>query len=59
MEEGTSMINHVNYIKSLSEHLEAVDDAVAEKGLVIILISSLPKEYNSLMTVLELLQKIN
>ena len=59
MEEGTSMIDHVNYIKSLSEHLEAVDDAVAEKGLVIILISSLPKEYNSLMTVLELLQKIN
>ena len=53
MEEGTSMIDHVNYIKSLSEHLEAVDDAVAEKDLVIILISSLPEKYNSLITALE------
>ena len=40
MEEGTSMIDHVNYIKSLSACLGAVDDAVSEKDLVIILISS-------------------
>ena len=50
MEEGTSMIDHVNYIKSLYEHLEAVNEAVAEKDWVIILISSLPEEYNSLIT---------
>ena len=47
------MLAHVNYIKTLSEHLEAVGDAVAEKDLVIILISSLPEEYNHLITALE------
>ena len=53
MDKGTSMVAHVNYIKTLSEHLEAVGDAVAEKDLVIILISSLPEEYNHLITALE------
>ena len=53
MDKGTSMLAHVNYIKTLSEHLEAVGDAVAEKDLVIILISSLPEEYNHLITALE------
>ena len=53
MEKGTNMLSHVNYIKTLSEHLEAVDDAMAEKDLVIILISSLPEEYNYLITALE------
>ena len=53
MEKGTNMLSHVNYIKTLSEHLEAVDDAVAEKDLVIILISSLPEDYNYLITALE------
>ena len=47
------MINHINYIKTLSEHLEAVEDPVQEKDLVIILISSLPDEYNYLITALE------
>lgn len=41
MDTGTSMLAHVNYIHTLSDHLEAVDDAVAEKDLDIILISSL------------------
>ena len=53
MQKGTSMINHINYVKTLSEHLEAVGDAVAEKDLVIILISSLPEDYNYLITALE------
>ena len=47
------MINHINYIKTLSEHLEAVEDPVRGKDLVIILISSLPDEYNYLITALE------
>ena len=47
------MINHINCVKTLSEHLEAVGDAVAEKDLVIILISSLPEDYNYLITALE------
>eukprot|EP00794_Sanderia_malayensis_P007838 gene7838-biopygen6374 len=53
MEKGMSMIEHINNVKTLSEHLEAVDDAVAEKDLVIILISSLPEQYNYLITALE------
>ena len=48
MEKGNSMINHVNYVKTLSEHLDAVGDPIQEKDLVIILISSLPEEYNHL-----------
>ena len=53
MEIGTSMINHINYIKTLSEHSEALEDPVQEKDVVIILISSLPDEYNYLITALE------
>ena len=53
MEKGTQMIDHINYVKTLSEHLETVGDAVAEKDLVIILISSLPEDYNFLITALE------
>ena len=53
MEKGTQMIDHINYMKTLSEHLEAVGDAAAEKDLVVILISSLPDEYNFLITALE------
>ena len=53
MEKGTSMVNHINYIKTLSEHLEAIEDPILEKDLVIILISSLPEEYNYLITALE------
>ena len=55
MEKGSSMINHVNYLKTLSEHLDAVDDPIKENDLVIILISSLPEEYNHLITVLEII----
>ena len=53
MEKGQSMTEHVNYIKTLGEHLEAIDDAIAEKDLVILLISSLPDDYNYLITALE------
>ena len=53
MEKGQNMTEHINYIKTLSEHLEAIDDRIAEKDLVILLISSLPEEYNYLITALE------
>ena len=53
MEKGTEMQTHVNYLKTISEHLEAIDDKVEEKDLVIILLSSLPEEYNHLVTALE------
>ena len=47
------MLEHVNCIKTLSEHLKAVGDAVAENDSDIILISSLPEDYNFLITALE------
>ena len=53
MDMGTSILAHVNYSKTLSDNLEAVGDVVAEEDLVIILISSLPQEYNYLITALE------
>ena len=53
MEKGTNMVTHVNNIKTIAEHLEAINDEVAGKFLVMILISSLPNEYNNLITTLE------
>ena len=53
VQKGTGMVEHINYIKTLSEHLEAVEDPIEEKDLVIILISSLPEDYNYLITALE------
>ena len=50
---GGDMLTHVNNIKSISEQLEAVEDPVAEKDLVMILIASWPREYNNLITNLE------
>ena len=40
-------------MKTLSEYLEAVEDPVNEKNLVVIFISSLPDDYNYLITALE------
>ena len=53
MENGQNMAEHISHIKTLSEHLEAIDNRTAEKDLVILLISSLPEEYNYLITALE------
>ena len=54
-ESDTNMHSHVNYIKTIAEHLEAIGDAVVEKDLSIILLSSLPKEYAQLVTAIETL----
>ena len=53
MEKGVSMTEHINKLKTISEYLEALDDAPPERELVMILISSLPEEYNNLITTLE------
>ncbi len=50
---GQSMVAHVNNIRTLQEHLGAIGDEVTDKDLVIILLSSLPGEYNYLVTALE------
>ena len=59
MEKGTTMTAHVNSLKTIAEHLESLDDAVVEKDLVMILISSLPESYNNLITALETLKEEN
>ena len=53
MGKGDDMTNHVSEIKTISEHLEAIGDPIVEHNLVVILISSLPEEFNYLITALE------
>ena len=53
MGKGDDVTNHVNEIKTISEQLEAIGNPKAEHDLVIILISSLPEEFNYLITALE------
>ena len=53
MGKGDDMTNHINEIKTIPENLEAIGDPIAEHNLVAILISSLPKEFNYLITGLE------
>ena len=50
MVTGHNMTEHIRYIKTLAERLQAIDDKLAEKDLVIILISKLPEEYDHLIT---------
>ena len=55
--KGQTMEAYVNHMKTIAEHLENLDDPVAEKDLVYILISSLPPDYHNLITALETLKK--
>ena len=56
-DNNTTMTEHVNKLRTISEQLEALDDIVVEKDLVMILLSSLPSEYNNLITTLETLKE--
>ena len=42
MDSTTNMVDHVNSVRTIAEHLECLDDPVVEKDLVMILLSSLP-----------------
>lgn len=53
MATAQNMTEHINYIKILAQHLSEIDHEIAQKDLVIILISSLPEEYIHLITALE------
>ena len=57
LDKGADMVNHINSMKTLSEHLEAIGDPIAEHDLVIILISSLHEDYNFLITALETIEE--
>ena len=48
--ENTTMIEHINKLQTIKEHMEALDDPVSDRDFVMILMSSLPAEYNNLIT---------
>lgn len=50
-----NMTEHIIYIKAMSEHLQAIDDRIAKKDLVIFLISSLPEKYNYFVEALKII----
>ena len=54
---GESMVEHINCVRTIADQLEGLGDPVAEKDLVMILLSSLPDGYNNLITTLETLQE--
>ena len=56
MNEETPMVDQINHLKTIAERLESLDDIVAEKDLVMILLKSLPKSYHNLITALESLK---
>ena len=52
-----SMVEHINYVRTIADQLESLDDPVSEKDLVMVLLSSLPDHYNTLLTTLETLDE--
>ena len=57
LSSGTTMEAHLNRLKTIAEHLEALKDPVSDKDLVMILVSSLPDSYNNFVTALESLKE--
>ena len=53
MEEGDDVLEHINKVKTLAEHLEAVGAPVSADDLVITLLGSLSESYQFLITALE------
>ena len=49
MDKNTNMETHVNNVKTIAEHLEALGKPIAEDELVMVLISSLSEDYNNLV----------
>ena len=54
--EGKSAADHINTLRTVNDNLQSLGDALLEKDLVMILLSSLPEEYNNLITTLETLK---
>ena len=55
--KGQAMEAYVNHMKTVAEILENLDNPVSEIDLVYHLLTSLPPEYNNLLTALETLKK--
>ena len=52
-----NMVDHINDIRTIADQLEGLGDEVAQNDLVMVLLSSLPDEYNNLITTLETLEE--
>ena len=52
-----TMVDHVNKLKTICEHLESIGDLITENDMVMVLLSSLPTQYNNLITTLETLKE--
>ena len=57
LSSSSNMVEHINSLKILAENLECMGDPVAERDLVMILLTSLPDDYNNLLTTLETLKE--
>ena len=55
--KGQTMEAYINHMKTIAEYLENLDNPISEIDLVYHLLTSLPPEYNNLMTALETLKK--
>ena len=55
--DSSNMMDHINNIRTIADQLEGLGDQVAENDLVMVLLSSLPDEYNNLITTLETLEE--
>jgi hypothetical protein len=53
MEEGDSMIAHINKVKTLAQQLEAIGEKLREEDIVTTLLYSLPETFESLIVALE------
>lgn len=47
------MLDHINKIKFMSQHLEAIGEKLEKGDVVMVLLCSLPKFYNNLIVALE------
>ena len=54
---STNMETHINSIRNIADHLEALDNPISEDDLVMTLLSSLSEDYNNLVTTLETLKE--
>ena len=52
-----TMVDHVNQLKTICEHLESIGDHITENDMVMVLLTSLPTQYNNLITTLETLKE--
>jgi len=59
MEEGASMLNHLNEVLSITQQLAAAKDEIKDKELVPIVLNSLPPSYQPFTKLMEIIPDIS